>query len=105
MKQFFLLATAAVSGLALFSCGEAAKEAEELIDCAGLCREYDECVDSDVDVTECTSNCENRSDVDEGFQERADRCEACLDDKACAESFPCATECAGVFPDIVESED
>jgi hypothetical protein len=79
-------------------CSDAAQETEELIDCAKICQDYDECVDSSLDLSDCTSTCETRSDEDEEYRRTANACEACVDDKACLQSFPCLAECAGVLP-------
>lgn len=93
-----LIGIAPIALLAAIACGEAAKEVEEVVDCAQMCGDYDQCVDTDFDVTDCTSDCEEKSDEDNDYRDRADACAACLDDKACAESFPCVDECAGVLP-------
>ena len=58
-------------------------ETDELIDCAQICHDYDQCVDTDLDVSDCTATCETRSDEDEAYRRKANACEACIDDKAC----------------------
>lgn len=98
MKQTLLFTFVAVLVSSLQACGDAAQEADELIDCAQICRDYDQCVDTGLDVSDCTSKCETRSDEDEAYRRKANACESCVDDKACLESFPCLAECAGVVP-------
>jgi hypothetical protein len=87
--------TISVPVLSLAACGEA----DELFDCTQICNRYDECVDEDSDVTACVDQCEDNADGENGeaFADQADECETCLDDRSCAESFPCTDECAGVI--------
>lgn len=95
-KPFWTLIVALVASLQ--GCGDPVQETEELLDCAQICRDYDQCVDTGLDISDCTSKCETNSDEDEAYRRKANACEACIDDKACLESFPCLPECAGVVP-------
>jgi len=79
-----------LAGLALFpGCGEA----EKIIDCQQICQNKKDCVNSDYDVTACRQDCEHRSDTSESFRSDAHVCEACLDNKACAEQIKCFLDC------------
>lgn len=91
--RFPLLSALALS-LGLAACDDA----DELFDCAQICERYADCFDADYDVGECTSRCEDNADTDDQFAERADDCEACLDDRSCTGSFACAAECVGIVP-------
>lgn len=66
---------------------------ETLVDCRNLCERYQECVDPGADVSACTTRCESR--VESGETDRADRCDACLDENTtCATAtVACAAEC------------
>ena len=66
---------------------------ETLVDCRNLCDRYAECFDTSADVSECTTRCESR--VEAGENDRADRCDSCLDDNAlCASAVAaCSAEC------------
>jgi hypothetical protein len=68
-------------------------EAEKIIDCQQLCQNKQDCVNSDYDVEACRNDCEHRSDTDESFRDSAHVCEACLDNKACAEQKACFLDC------------
>ena len=68
-------------------------EAEEFLDCRQLCEAKQDCVDDSYDVGGCTADCEDRSDRDEDFRQKAHECEACIDDRACAEQAACFDTC------------
>lgn len=88
-----MMLVAALSALPLTAFGLGCGEAEELIDCQEICENKQDCVDSDYDVSACRDNCEDRSDEDEAFRDAAHQCEACLDNKACAEQAACFADC------------
>jgi hypothetical protein len=71
---------------------------DEAFDCNKICQRYADCIDDEYDVDDCTSRCRDNADNDESFSDKADACESCIDDRSCAESFPCIGECAGVVP-------
>jgi hypothetical protein len=98
MKSF-LFALVVGSGLALVSLvGSGCDDLDQAVDCAKICNRYQECFDSDYDVNGCVDRCEDNADDDEAFADAADACESCIDDRACAESFPCAGECIAIVP-------
>jgi hypothetical protein len=83
------------TGIALSSCGEA----DKIFDCESVCSRYKSCFDGTYDVGTCRSRCKAKADADTSFQQKADACNACIDDKSCSEAtFKCATQCAGVVP-------
>lgn len=73
-------------------------EVDQRADCASICTRYEDCFDSEYDSSACVDRCEAEGDSDERFVDRADQCEACIDDLACSESFVCVDECAGIVP-------
>jgi hypothetical protein len=73
-------------------------EADKTFDCASICQRYDDCIDGDYDVSACTDRCKDMADQSDAFADKADACESCIDDRSCAESFPCVDECVGVVP-------
>lgn len=66
--------------------------------CNSICERYQDCFDSEYDVRSCTDRCVRRAREDEEFEERLRGCENCVEDQACAESFDCVDECAGIVP-------
>lgn len=90
-----------IAWLGVAGCGEA----KEAYNCGEICETYSDCVSelgADVDVTKCTSDCETKSDQDEGFKKDAEKCQDCLSaTDTCTENLHCATECAGVVPEVV----
>jgi len=89
-----LLVASAALGLLVGGCDEA----EELIDCRQICEAKQDCVDDSYDVDACTTDCEDRSDRDEDFRRDAHECEACIDDRACAEQSACFDTCPILSP-------
>lgn len=73
-------------------------DVNELADCLEICRNYENCIDSTFDSSECADRCEDRADVDEAFATQLDDCEDCLDDTSCAEAEACRERCAGIGP-------
>jgi hypothetical protein len=72
---------------------------DRFTDCAQVCDRYSECFDDSYDVDECTNACDENAADTEDADARLDRCESCLDDRACAESvFPCSADCVGIIP-------
>lgn len=65
------------------------------IDCNQICNKYSECV-TDIDVSECTSHCQEKADGSEATEDRVQACEDCLDDTSCTEALGCWAECAFV---------
>jgi hypothetical protein len=57
---------------------------DDTIDCFQICNTYSDCV-TNIDVTECTDLCEDRIDDSANMEASAERCEECIDDRACAE--------------------
>lgn len=87
-----------IACLTLLGCG-VAEEVESQLDCQDICDRYAECYDSDYDVDECRSDCEQEVDEDSEYLEKIDACDACLEDKSCAEgTFSCTDECLGIVP-------
>jgi hypothetical protein len=82
-------------GVAVTSCGET----DRFFDCQSVCSRYKTCFDSNYDVGACRSRCRDKAEADSAFQQKADACESCIDDKSCTEAtFKCGTQCAGVVP-------
>jgi len=97
-KSFFL---AIASTTTLLLCGlavPACQTVDEAFDCRSICQRYADCVDSNYDVSTCASDCRDQADESEAFSDKADACEACIDERACSETFPCIDECIGVVP-------
>jgi hypothetical protein len=58
----------------------------EAIDCDEMCREVQDCVDSDLDVHRCAERCEDKVD-DSPLARQLDACTDCLDrDLSCTEA-------------------
>lgn len=48
------------------ACG-AEDEIDRTLDCHGICDNYQDCFDSDYDVSECRDRCEDEGDRDANF--------------------------------------
>jgi len=72
-------------------------------DCKQICERYEDCVDEDTDIDDCTAKCVERSVESNNFQEEVDECENCLDDGGCLEqAFTCNSECADVLDESTD---
>lgn len=84
-----LLTTLAVAGC---------DEVDEKVDCAMICDRYRDCFDASYDTEACRGRCETNADTVADFDDKADACENCLDDRSCTGSFACVAECSGIVP-------
>lgn len=95
----FVFALCAIgSAMSLWACEETVDELDASFDCAAICERYRDCFDSDYDAQLCTQECKGKADNDEEFQNKADNCEVCIDNRSCTESFGCVDECIGIVP-------
>ena len=77
----------------------ACDSAERIYDCASICNSYKECVDEDYDVTTCTSRCEDEASDSEAYEDKADKCQSCVNDRSCTSAvFNCTDDCIGIVP-------
>lgn len=72
-----------------FACAD---EIDAAIDCGEICDAYSDCV-TDIDVTNCTEQCEDRADDSPAYEEVVDTCDDCVSSGACAEIEPCWANC------------
>jgi hypothetical protein len=94
-----LLTFATVLSVAFATLGfHGCDKADQAYDCQGICQKYADCIDSNYDVSECADSCRTKAEDDQAFADRADDCQACVDDKACSETWPCVDECVGLVP-------
>ena len=98
-----LLAISVAAGLiavSLGACREAEDEIRNTIECGEVCETWNDCHGTtgavEVDVAECTLDCEDEADANDDFAEQVDDCEDCLDATAnqCA---ACWSQCPS-FP-------
>ena len=71
---------------------------DRAFDCSQICDRYRDCFDADYNVDACVDKCEDRAGDSEEFDDHADDCENCLDDRSCGESFACVGQCLGIVP-------
>ncbi len=68
-------------------------------DCNEICDKYRDCADANYDSSACASRCRDNASDDEAFEDKADACQSCIDDRSCAgAAFGCGTECVGIVP-------
>lgn len=69
------------------------------VDCNTICTRYKDCFDGSYDASACASRCRDRAANDKDTANAVNRCEACIDDRACASAtFNCAADCSNVVP-------
>ena len=68
-------------------------------DCNTICTRYKQCFSADYDASACASRCRDRASKDSSVATSINRCEACIDDRACASAtFNCVSDCGNVVP-------
>lgn len=87
-----------VALLAIVVTGPGCSELSSDYDCRVICDRYKDCFDSDYDADSCFNRCDANASGDNATAERANECQACIEDRSCSESFGCATECVGIVP-------
>lgn len=92
MKRLIACGILAVSAFLLAPGCDRDSEAGRTVDCAKICSKYSECI-TDIDVSSCTSECEDQADAASAYQEAAASCTECVADKACKEAEPCWASC------------
>ena len=103
IKRGFFAARLAVStsfaALLLLACSSTVDEVTNTIDCHSVCKRFADCYNPDYDVDGCTDKCENNADSDEDRERKLETCDACIDDRSCADAtFNCADDCIGIVP-------
>jgi hypothetical protein len=83
--------------LAFVTTAPACSTVENKYNCDQICDRYKDCFDANYDAEACQSDCEDQAE-DAGFADKAEDCEACIDDRSCSGSFVCIDECAGIVP-------
>ena len=92
------LIPAAVAALLLGNFAVACSDADNVVSCAQVCDKYQDCINSDYDVVECTTSCEDTANDSANRQKQLDSCASCIDDRSCTGAvFNCTTECATVI--------
>ena len=68
-------------------------------DCDQICDKYKACADANYDDDACGERCRENAGNSEAFEDEADACQACVDDRSCVSAaFGCAAECASIVP-------
>lgn len=68
-------------------------------DCNQICNKYKDCVNASYDADACASRCRDNAADNEQFEDKADECQACVDDRSCTSAvFGCVGECVGIVP-------
>ncbi len=89
---FMMVAAATVT-----SCSDNA--IDRAYDCNEICDKYRDCADANYDSSACASRCRDNAADSEAFEDKADECQSCIDDRSCTSAaFGCGTECAGIAP-------
>jgi hypothetical protein len=83
--------------VAFAATGTGCQDAENAYNCDQICDRYKDCFDQNYDAEACQTRCEEKAD-DSSFADKAESCEACVDDKSCTGSFACVDECVGIVP-------
>lgn len=83
----------------MFAATGACDSVDRAYDCNQICNKYKTCADANYDESACASRCRDEAAASEAYEDRADDCQACIDDRSCLGSvFNCSGECAGIVP-------
>lgn len=94
LSTFVMATLMAVSGP---GCSDNA--VDRAYDCDQICDKYRDCADANYDDGACADRCRDNAGDDEAYEDKADECQACIDDRSCVgAAVGCATECAGIVP-------
>jgi hypothetical protein len=97
-KCALLFTGAALAAIVSFVGVGGCDEVQNTYNCADLCSRYEDCFDSSYDSLACTDRCEDLADESQNFDERANRCQNCLNQNACVEAAFSCPDCAGIVP-------
>jgi hypothetical protein len=82
-------------GLSPTGCGDV----DAAFDCQAVCKRYQQCYNADYDVAACRDRCRTAAKNDPEIKNKADTCEACIDDMSClSATFSCAGSCGAIVP-------
>jgi hypothetical protein len=99
-KKTTTLFAFALLGLLLTTSG--CDHISEAIDCDQLCSKMQSCLDSDIDVDECSHSCEQRVHDDE-LADELDRCTDCMDHGySCSEIVDECSACDEVQMELID---
>jgi hypothetical protein len=89
---------AALAAIVSFVGAGGCDDVQNSFNCNDLCDRYQSCFDSSYDTGACADRCENLADDSQNFDDRANRCQDCLNQNSCvAATFNCP-DCAGIVP-------
>ncbi|MBL9038569.1 MAG: hypothetical protein JNG84_08665 [Archangium sp.] len=86
---------AVAAALAFMAC----QPIDAALDCNTICTRYKDCFDGSYNVETCADRCRARAQSNSSQASAINRCEACIDDRACAAAtFNCGSDCSEVVP-------
>jgi hypothetical protein len=95
VTQFGRVLVVACAFLTLGAC----RPIDAAFDCDTICTRYKDCFDGSYDVAACADRCRGKAEDTNDFYRSVDRCESCIDDRACASAtFSCSSDCSEVVP-------
>lgn len=95
ISQFSRVIAVAAAVLSLGAC----QPIDAAFDCDTICTRYKDCFDGSYNVETCASRCRANAKASNDFYHTVDKCEACIDDRACASAtFSCNSDCGQVVP-------
>lgn len=98
MKCASLLFASLALALATAGCSSADAVSNHFT-CKDVCQTYADCLDSNYDVDECKSRCEDKANDSNSKQDSLDECHACIKDKSCvADIASCSGSCSNFVP-------
>ena len=66
-------------------------------ECRAYCDYYQQCLEDDIEVNDCTNKCQDASDSNENHEAKAQECADCVGSRTCAASFDdCFDDCLGI---------
>jgi hypothetical protein len=97
-KAAVMFVGAALAAIVSFVGAGGCDDVQNAFNCSDLCNRYQSCFDTSYDTRACTDRCEDLADDSQNFDERANRCQNCLNQNACVEAAFNCPDCAGIVP-------
>jgi len=89
---------AALAAIISFVGAGGCDDVQNAFNCGDLCNRYQSCFDTSYDTGACRNRCEDLANNSQNFDERANRCQNCLNQNACVQAAFNCPDCVGIVP-------
>jgi hypothetical protein len=97
-KAVAIFLGAALAAIVGFVGAGGCDNAQNAFNCHDLCNRYQSCFDKSYDTGACENRCTDLANSNQNIDERANRCQNCLNDNSCAGAAFNCPDCTGIVP-------